>query len=89
MSFAGPGLFNALQGLGNAGGSDYSDPQVAAAMNAMLYASFAVFMSGCFFNIIGKKYVCYAMLCYAMLCYVMLCCALYLFFKQYIAYIRV
>eukprot|EP00571_Detonula_confervacea_P016463 CAMPEP_0172304906 /NCGR_PEP_ID=MMETSP1058-20130122/6264_1 /TAXON_ID=83371 /ORGANISM="Detonula confervacea, Strain CCMP 353" /LENGTH=481 /DNA_ID=CAMNT_0013016313 /DNA_START=328 /DNA_END=1773 /DNA_ORIENTATION=- len=54
VAFCGPGLFNALQGLGNAGGSD---PTVSAAMNATLYASFAVFgcLSGWFFNQFGPK----------------------------------
>jgi len=54
VAFCGPGLFNALQGLGNAGGSE---PSVSAAMNATLYASFAVFgcLSGYFFNLFGPK----------------------------------
>mmetsp|Transcript_7167 Transcript_7167/g.15511 ORF Transcript_7167/g.15511 Transcript_7167/m.15511 type:complete len:779 (-) Transcript_7167:258-2594(-) len=54
VAFTGPGLFNALQGLGNAGGSD---PQVAATMNATLYATFSIFgvLSGSLFNLLGTK----------------------------------
>ena len=53
VAFTGPGLFNALQGLGNAGGSD---PQVAATMNATLYATFSIFgiLSGSLFNLLGE-----------------------------------
>ena len=54
VAFTGPGLFNAMQGLGNAGGSD---PLVAAAMNATLYATFAFFgcLSGFLFNTLGAR----------------------------------
>lgn len=54
VAFTGPGLFNAMQGLGNAGGSD---PSVAAAMNATLYATFAFFgcLSGLLFNTLGAR----------------------------------
>lgn len=54
VAFTGPGLFNALQGLGNAGGSD---PKVAATMNATLYATFSIFgiLSGSLFNLLGTK----------------------------------
>eukprot|EP00578_Thalassiosira_sp_NH16_P010867 CAMPEP_0181121678 /NCGR_PEP_ID=MMETSP1071-20121207/24875_1 /TAXON_ID=35127 /ORGANISM="Thalassiosira sp., Strain NH16" /LENGTH=755 /DNA_ID=CAMNT_0023206531 /DNA_START=28 /DNA_END=2295 /DNA_ORIENTATION=- len=54
VAFTGPGLFNAMQGLGNAGGSD---PKVAATMNATLYATFSIFgvLSGSLFNILGTK----------------------------------
>lgn len=54
VAFTGPGLFNALQGLGNAGGSD---PKVAATMNAALYATFSIFgvLSGSLFNLMGTK----------------------------------
>lgn len=54
VAFLGPGLFNAMQGLGNAGGSD---PAVSAAMNATLYGTFAVFgcLSGFLFNMLGVK----------------------------------
>lgn len=86
VAFTGPGLFNAMQGLGHAGGSDptvrecfhenqwqlsiirhliflcitiivYFIFQVAAKMNATLYATFAIFgvLSGSFFNILGTK----------------------------------
>ena len=64
VAFTGPGLFNVLQGLGNAGGSD---PKVAATMNATLYATFSIFgiLSGSLFNLLGtfakrrkKKRVC-------------------------------
>lgn len=54
VAFTGPGLFNAMQGLGNAGGSD---PKVAATMNATLYATFSIFgiLSGSLFNLLGTK----------------------------------
>lgn len=54
VAFTGPGLFNALQGLGNAGGSD---PRVGATMNATLYATFSIFgvLSGSLFNLLGTK----------------------------------
>lgn len=54
VAFTGPGLFNAMQGLGNAGGSD---PSVAATMNATLYATFSIFgvLSGSMFNLLGTK----------------------------------
>ena len=53
IAFKGPGLFNALQGLGNAGGSD---PTVAATMNATLYATFSIFgiLLGSLFNLLGE-----------------------------------
>jgi len=54
VAFTGPGLFNAMNGLGNAGGSD---PKIAATMNATLYATFSIFgvLSGSLFNILGTK----------------------------------
>lgn len=54
IAFAGPGMFNALQGLGNAGGSD---PSVSSTMNACLYATFAVCgcLGGFFFNLMGPR----------------------------------
>eukprot|EP01134_Creolimax_fragrantissima_P008174 CFRG8174T1 len=49
-----PGIFNALQGLGNGGGTD---PGVSASMNAAFYGSFTVFgyFGGLVFNMIGTK----------------------------------
>eukprot|EP00581_Thalassiosira_minuscula_P019344 CAMPEP_0183713240 /NCGR_PEP_ID=MMETSP0737-20130205/8138_1 /TAXON_ID=385413 /ORGANISM="Thalassiosira miniscula, Strain CCMP1093" /LENGTH=901 /DNA_ID=CAMNT_0025941993 /DNA_START=330 /DNA_END=3035 /DNA_ORIENTATION=- len=54
VAFTGPGLFNAMNGLGNAGGSD---PTVAATMNATLYSTFSIFgvLSGSLFNMLGTK----------------------------------
>lgn len=39
ICFCGPGMFNALNGLGDAGGND---PAIASAMNAVVYLCFAV-----------------------------------------------
>jgi len=52
--FTGPGLFNALQGLGNAGGSD---PQVSGAMNAVLYLVMFLItpFGGFLFNLMGPR----------------------------------
>eukprot|EP00930_Biecheleria_cincta_P050336 TRINITY_DN3549_c0_g1_i1.p1 TRINITY_DN3549_c0_g1~~TRINITY_DN3549_c0_g1_i1.p1 ORF type:complete len:134 (-),score=27.84 TRINITY_DN3549_c0_g1_i1:42-443(-) len=52
LAFAGPGLFNALNGLGNAGSSDAT---IAALANACLYCTFAIFgyFGGAFFNLFG------------------------------------
>eukprot|EP01071_Lankesteria_metandrocarpae_P008895 Lankesteria_metandrocarpae@DN5084_c1_g1_i2.p1 len=54
LAFCGPGLFNALQGLGGAGNenTDYAN-----AANAALYATFAVFgyLGGPAFNLFGNK----------------------------------
>ncbi|CAE7943223.1 unnamed protein product, partial [Symbiodinium sp. KB8] len=54
LAFAGPGLFNALNGLGNAGSSD---PAVAALANSCLYCTFAVFgyFGSAFFNLFGPR----------------------------------
>ncbi|CAE7289970.1 unnamed protein product [Symbiodinium sp. CCMP2592] len=54
LAFAGPGLFNALNGLGNAGSSD---PSVAALANSCLYCTFAVFgyFGSAFFNLFGPR----------------------------------
>lgn len=54
IAFAGPGMFNALQGLGNAGGSD---PSVSSTMNACLYGTFAICgcLGGFFFNLVGPR----------------------------------
>ncbi|KNC74049.1 hypothetical protein SARC_13393, partial [Sphaeroforma arctica JP610] len=54
VCFCCPGMFNAMQGLGNAGGSD---PAVSAAMNAALYGAFTVFgyFGGLLFNLLGNK----------------------------------
>lgn len=52
LAFCGPGLFNALNGLGNAGSSDAS---IAAIANGSLYCTFAIFgyFGGAAFNIFG------------------------------------
>ncbi|KAH0473265.1 MAG: hypothetical protein KVP17_000482 [Porospora cf. gigantea B] len=54
LAFCGPGLFNALSGLGGAGSAD---PKVGAIMNATLYSFFTVvgYFSGVFFNMLGPK----------------------------------
>ena len=54
VCFCCPGIFNSLTGLGDAGGSD---PTVASAMNATLYAVFAVcgFFGGTMYNIFGAR----------------------------------
>lgn len=54
VAFATAGMFNAMQGLGNAGGSD---PKVSSSMNATLYGCFAVFgyLGGFFFNLLGPR----------------------------------
>lgn len=54
IAFAGPGLFNALQGLGAAGSGDQ---KVAAAANGALYGCFCIvgYMSGAIFNVLGPK----------------------------------
>ena len=54
LAFCGPGLFNALSGLGGAGSAD---TKVAAIMNSTLYAFFTVvgYFSGVFFNMLGPK----------------------------------
>eukprot|EP01134_Creolimax_fragrantissima_P003476 CFRG3476T1 len=54
IAFCCPGMFNALQGLGNAGGDD---PVIVGAMNATLYGFFAIagFFGGSLFNILGNK----------------------------------
>lgn len=52
LAFCGPGLFNALNGLGNAGSND---PTVAAAANGCLYCTFALCscLAGAAFNVLG------------------------------------
>lgn len=52
LAFCGPGLFNALNGLGGAGSADAS---VAAAANSCLYLTFAVssYLAGAVFNVLG------------------------------------
>eukprot|EP00928_Gymnodinium_smaydae_P055222 TRINITY_DN38815_c0_g1_i1.p1 TRINITY_DN38815_c0_g1~~TRINITY_DN38815_c0_g1_i1.p1 ORF type:complete len:454 (+),score=83.41 TRINITY_DN38815_c0_g1_i1:119-1480(+) len=52
LAFCGPGLFNALNGLGNAGSDDAS---IAAVANSCLYLTFAVssYFAGAVFNILG------------------------------------
>lgn len=65
LAFCGPGMFNALNGLGKAGGNS---GDVGNAANATLYAFFAVFgySGGAFFNLLGNKVlmlvgaICYA-----------------------------
>ncbi|KNC78244.1 hypothetical protein SARC_09319 [Sphaeroforma arctica JP610] len=54
VCFCCPGMFNAMQGLGNAGGSD---PAVSAAMNAALNGTFAIagYFGGLLFNLFGNK----------------------------------
>lgn len=54
VCFCCPGMFNAMQGLGNAGGSD---PTIGAIMNACLYAFFAIFgyFGGLLFNVFGNR----------------------------------
>jgi len=54
LGFCGPGLFNALNGLGNAGSDS---PTVAALANGCLYCAFAVsgYLSGAAFNLFGPK----------------------------------
>lgn len=54
LAFCCPGIFNALNGLGKAGGNDAS---TANAANATLYGCFAVFgfFGGAFFNLLGNK----------------------------------
>ena len=54
LAFCGPGLFNALSGLGGAGSDD---PKVGAIMNSTLYAMFTIvgYFSGVFFNMLGPK----------------------------------
>ena len=54
VCFCCPGMFNAMQGLGNAGGSD---PTIGAFMNAALYACFAIFgyFGGLLFNTFGNR----------------------------------
>eukprot|EP00121_Abeoforma_whisleri_P014736 Awhi_evm1s13593 len=56
IAFCCPGMFNALQGLGNAGG-DPNNTSVAAAMNLTLYLFFALFgvFGGFLFNVFGNK----------------------------------
>ncbi|CAJ1351908.1 unnamed protein product, partial [Effrenium voratum] len=65
LAFCGPGLFNALNGLGNAGSSD---PRLAALANGCLYCTFAVFgyFGGAGFNLLGPKpLLCFGGLTYA------------------------
>lgn len=52
LAFCGPGLFNALTGLGGAGSSD---PAVAAVANGCLYCTFAAssYFAGAAFNLLG------------------------------------
>eukprot|EP00440_Ansanella_granifera_P050904 gb/GFBE01055172.1/.p1 GENE.gb/GFBE01055172.1/~~gb/GFBE01055172.1/.p1 ORF type:complete len:454 (+),score=72.54 gb/GFBE01055172.1/:1-1362(+) len=52
LAFCGPGLFNALNGLGNAGSSDAT---VAALANGCLYCTFAIcgYFGGAAFNLFG------------------------------------
>mmetsp|Transcript_13398 Transcript_13398/g.22029 ORF Transcript_13398/g.22029 Transcript_13398/m.22029 type:complete len:450 (-) Transcript_13398:38-1387(-) len=52
LAFCGPGLFNALNGLGNAGSSD---PTIAALANGFLYCTFAIcgYFGGAAFNLFG------------------------------------
>mmetsp|Transcript_107611 Transcript_107611/g.273180 ORF Transcript_107611/g.273180 Transcript_107611/m.273180 type:complete len:180 (+) Transcript_107611:111-650(+) len=52
LAFCGPGLFNALRGLGNAGADD---PSVAAIANSCLYLTFAVsgYFAAAAFNLLG------------------------------------
>eukprot|EP00435_Cladocopium_sp_Y103_P009898 s3109_g2.t1 len=54
LAFCGPGLFNALNGLGNAGSND---AQVAAMANGCLYCTFAIFgyFGAVAFNLWGPK----------------------------------
>jgi len=54
IAFAGPGIFNAMQGLGAAGSGD---PETAAVANGCLYGLFAVtgYLSGPLFNMLGPK----------------------------------
>lgn len=54
LAFCGPGLFNALQGLGAAGSSD---PTTTAVMNSALYIFFTIFgyLAGAFFNWWGPR----------------------------------
>ncbi|KAH0478046.1 MAG: hypothetical protein KVP17_003069 [Porospora cf. gigantea B] len=54
LAFCGPGMFNALSGLGAAGSND---PAVAAIMNSLLYGFFTVigYFSGAFFNVFGPR----------------------------------
>lgn len=60
-----PGIFNALAGLGDAGGSN---PSVASAMNAVLSGVFAIvgFFGGTVYNLLGAKpLLCFGGLSYA------------------------
>eukprot|EP00931_Biecheleriopsis_adriatica_P118589 TRINITY_DN93954_c0_g1_i1.p1 TRINITY_DN93954_c0_g1~~TRINITY_DN93954_c0_g1_i1.p1 ORF type:complete len:464 (-),score=97.88 TRINITY_DN93954_c0_g1_i1:80-1471(-) len=52
LAFCGPGLFNALNGLGNAGSNDAT---IAALANGCLYCTFAVcgYFGGAAFNLFG------------------------------------
>jgi len=54
LAFCGPGLFNALNGLGGVGSSD---PTVAAVANGCLYFTFAAssYFAGAAFNLFGPK----------------------------------
>mmetsp|Transcript_105181 Transcript_105181/g.327919 ORF Transcript_105181/g.327919 Transcript_105181/m.327919 type:complete len:449 (-) Transcript_105181:101-1447(-) len=54
LAFCGPGLFNALNGLGSVGSSD---PTVAAVANGCLYCTFAAssYFAGAAFNLFGPK----------------------------------
>ena len=54
LAFTGPGMFNALSGLGAAGSGD---PRVGAIMNSTLYGFFSVvgYFSGAAFSIIGPR----------------------------------
>jgi len=58
LGFAGPGFFNAMQGMGKAGSDD---PNVANAANGSLYICFAIvgYFSGMVFNMLGPK-VCFS-----------------------------
>jgi hypothetical protein len=53
IALCGPGMFNALTGLGNAGG----DSNAASFVNFCLYSSFAIFgyTGGLFFNYLGPR----------------------------------
>ncbi|EZG70563.1 major facilitator family transporter [Gregarina niphandrodes] len=65
ISFCCPGIFNAMQGLGGAGGKN---PDAGNAANTALYATFAVcgYFGGPVFNALGNRWcMCLGGLCYA------------------------
>jgi hypothetical protein len=57
VSLCGPGMFNALSGLG-AGGSMSSNVSLTDSANGALYGCFAIigFFAGTFTNTVGVKY---------------------------------